>query len=186
MLEILNLIFILIGGYSLIIWYYSKSKKVNLEEACKEVNNLLCKRDDPRSGNKNQINIPDFVRKVWIILNTVDGEVFSKIKELSKTGTQVCNVEDKGDSIYEIKWLFPCCNEQKQEVEALIKGIASDYGLIVIDCTWEQVMGRLEAVCIRVDVSGGNSKLAQNLLMNRRNRLIASLEPPEDDYDDEL
>lgn len=47
-------------------------------------------------------------------------------------------------------------------------------------------MGRLEAVCIRIDVSGGNSKLAQNLLLKKRNRLIASLEPPEEDYDDEL
>lgn len=186
MLEILNIIFILVGSYALIIWAYSKKENLSLEEACKEVNNLLCKRDDPWSGNKIQINIPDFVNKVWTILNAVDEEVLDKIKNLAGTGVQVCSVEDKGDSIYEIKWLFPCLNEQKPEVEALIRGIASDYGLIVIDCSWEQAMGRLEAVCIRVDASGGNSKLAQNLLLNRRNRLIASLEPPEEDYDDEL
>lgn len=185
-IELLILILILIGGYSLAIWCCSKLKNCNLEEACKEFNKLLSEAVKPRSCNENQINIPDFVNKVWTILNAVDEEVFDKIKKIADTGVQVCRVEDKGDSIYEIKWLFPCCNEQKQEVEALIRGIASDYGLIVIDCTWEQAMGRLEAVCIRVDASGGNSKLAQNLLLNRRNRLIASLEPPEEDYDDEL
>jgi|GEM_PF-5429735 hypothetical protein len=186
MTELLNIIFILIGSYSLIIWAYSKKENCSLEEAWKEVNKLLCNRNGPRSGNDNQIIIHDFVTRVWLILKAVDGEVFSKINELNETGTQVCNVEDKGDSIYEIKWLFPCLNEQKAEVEALIRGIASDYGFIVIDCSWEQVMGRLEAVCIRIDVSGGNSKLAQNLLLKKRNRLIASLEPPEEDYDDEL
>jgi hypothetical protein len=185
MLILLNLLLIIIGIYSLIIVAYSKSRHLSLECSCKEVKNLIKKAVNPICPDKVN-NIPDFVNKVWTILNTVDGEVFSKIKELNETGTQVCNVEDKGDSIYEIKWLFPCLNEQKAEVEALIRGIASDYGFIVINCSWEQVMGRLEAICVKVDISGGNSEVAKQLLLNKRRRLIASLEPPEEDYDDEL
>lgn len=185
MLILLNLFLIIIGIYSLIIVAYSKSRHLSLECSCKEVKNLIKKAVNPICPDKVN-NIPDFVNKVWTILNAVDEEVFDKIKKLADTGVQVCRVEDKGDSIYVIKWLFPCSNSQKPEAEALIKGVAYDFGYTVLSCTWEQVMGRLEAVCIRIDVSGGNSKLAQNLLLKKRNRLIASLEPPEEDYDDEL
>lgn len=186
MSNIILLFLILSGLVSCSTVIISKVKGLSLEKAFKELNNFLLREVFNIGVKDNSTNIPDFIQRIWYLLKTVDEETYTKISKLLEMGNPIWDVQHKGDHIYEIKWLFPCQNCDKAEVEAIIRGMAPEYGFLVFDCSWKQIRGRLEAVCIKIDTSGGKSEQAQQIISAQRDRLIASLEPPEDDYDDEL
>lgn len=185
MIIILKILIFIIGLYSIAVFINSRIERCSLEYSLKHINQFLL-QELLYNKEYRGYNFTDLTQKIWSILKVVDEEVYNKIDELAKTGTSVCEVKYKDDSVVELRFLFPCQACEKAEAEAMIIEIIKNFNLLLLDCGWIPMMNRLEGIYILVDTSCGNSKLAQNLLLNRRNRLIASLEPPEDDYDDEL
>lgn len=186
-MEIIIIILLIIAGiYWCIVLLYSKLKSCSLDKADKDFKDFIFNEIlEIPTKQANDAAIMDFINEIWIHLKAVDEIIYNKIQALAKLGTQVYGMQDKGDSIYNIKMLYPCMDSKKAEVEAIIRGIANNHGIIIIDCTWEQVIG-LEAVCITIDASGGNSEIAKKIILKKQKIIIDSLKAPEEDYDDEL